>query len=44
MEPLAVRGQGPLSELLTYDPVLVGIIIAAAIAIPVAVHNSKSAS
>lgn len=38
------RGQGPLSELLTYDPVLFGIIIAAAIAIPVAVHNSKSAS
>ena len=39
-----LRGQGPLSELLTYDPVLFGIIIAAAIAIPVAVHNSKSAS
>ena len=42
--PRVIRGQGPLSELITYDPVLFGIIIAAAIAIPVAVHNSKPAS
>jgi hypothetical protein len=38
------RGQRPIADLLT-GPVLIGLIIAAAIAIPIAVHNSqKSAS
>jgi len=36
------RGQMPLGSLLVSDPVLLGIVIAAAIAIPVAVHNAKS--
>lgn len=38
------RGQRPIADLLS-GPVLIGLIIAAAIAIPIAVHNSqKSAS
>ena len=36
------RGQYPISELFLSDPILIGLIIAAAIAIPVAIHNSKS--
>ncbi len=38
-DPLA-RGQRPMGELFQ-DPLLIGLIIAAAIAIPIAVHNSK---
>ncbi len=41
---LTLRGQRPIGELLS-GPVLIGLIIAAAIIIPIAVHNSqKSAS
>ena len=35
------RGQKPIGELLCSTPVLVGLIIAAAIAIPVSVHNAN---
>jgi hypothetical protein len=38
------RGQRPISELLFSGPVLVALVIAAAIAIPIAVHNSQDAS
>ena len=34
------RGQRPIGEMIS-NPILVGLIIAAAVAIPVAVHNSK---
>ncbi len=34
------RGQRPIADLLT-GPVLIGLIIAAAIAIPIAIHNSR---
>ena len=37
---LVERGQRPISDLLT-GPVLIGLIIAAAIAIPIAIHNSN---
>lgn len=37
------RGQRPIADLLS-GPVLIGLIIAAAIAIPIAIHNSKDAS
>lgn len=36
------RGQRPFYELFVSDPVVMGVILAAAIAIPVAVHNSRS--
>ncbi|MHB9077332.1 MAG: carboxypeptidase-like regulatory domain-containing protein [Pirellulaceae bacterium] len=36
------RGQRPLSDIFLSDPVLVGLFVAAAIAIPVAIYNSKS--
>lgn len=36
------RGQRPFAELFVADPVVLGVILAAAIAIPVAVHNSRS--
>ncbi|MGM0490343.1 MAG: carboxypeptidase-like regulatory domain-containing protein [Planctomycetota bacterium] len=36
-----VRGQRPLSERVFAKPVLLGLVLAAAIAIPIAVHNSK---
>jgi hypothetical protein len=35
------RGQYPITDLLTSGPVLIGLVIAAAIAIPIAVHNSQ---
>lgn len=38
------RGQRPIGELFIFNPLVLGVIIAAAIAIPVAVHNSRSAS
>lgn len=38
------RGQRPIGELLFSGPVLVALVIAAAIAIPIAVHNSQDAS
>lgn len=37
------RGQRPIGDFLA-GPVLIGLIIAAAIAIPIAVHNSKSSA
>jgi hypothetical protein len=37
---LVERGQRPIGDLLT-GPVLIGLIIAAAIAIPIAIHNSQ---
>jgi len=37
------RGQRPIADLLS-GPVLIGLIIAAAIAIPIAVHNSKDSA
>jgi hypothetical protein len=39
-EPPTVRGQQPASALL-YNPLVYGTLIAAAIAIPIAVHNSN---
>ncbi|MHB8863510.1 MAG: carboxypeptidase-like regulatory domain-containing protein [Pirellulaceae bacterium] len=36
------RGQRPISDLFLSDPVMIGLIVAAAIAIPIAVSNSKS--
>lgn len=36
-----VRGQRPLSERIFARPILLGLVLAAAIAIPIAVHNSK---
>lgn len=38
--PDVIRGQQPISSLLSH-PLFVGLIIAAAIAIPVAIHNSQ---
>ena len=38
-EPL-VRGQHPISSLVGCEPIMIGVLIAAAIAIPVALHNS----
>ena len=38
------RGQRPIGELLFSAPVLVALVIAAAIAIPIAIHNSQDAS
>ncbi len=35
------RGQVPLTDVLMYDPLLLGLVIAAAIAIPIAVRNSR---
>ena len=37
---LVARGQRPICDLFFVDPLLVGIIVAAAIAIPIAIHNS----
>lgn len=39
---LVQRGQRPFYELFVCDPVVLGVILAAAIAIPVAVNNSRS--
>ena len=36
------RGQRPISDLFFADPVMIGLVIAAAIAIPIAVSNSRS--
>jgi hypothetical protein len=36
------RGQRPFCELFVSDPIVMGVILAAAIAIPVAVHNARS--
>ncbi|MCL4207671.1 MAG: carboxypeptidase regulatory-like domain-containing protein [Pirellulaceae bacterium] len=41
--PPLVRGQQPASEIFR-NPLFIGLIVAAAIAIPVAVHNSRSDS
>jgi hypothetical protein len=38
------RGQRPIGELFIFNPLVLGVIIAAAIAIPIAVNNSRSAS
>jgi hypothetical protein len=38
------RGQKPISEFFYSTPVLFGLIVAAAIAIPIAIHNSKDDS
>jgi hypothetical protein len=38
-----LRGQRPIADFLS-GPVLIGLIIAAAIAIPIAIHNSKDAA
>jgi hypothetical protein len=38
--PQLVRGQQPISAVFS-NPLLIGLIIAAAIAIPVAIHNSQ---
>jgi hypothetical protein len=38
------RGQYPFGEMLFSAPVLIALVIAAAIAIPIAVHNSQDAS
>ena len=37
---LTARGQQPLNEAFAFNPFLMGTIVAAAIAIPIAVHNS----
>jgi hypothetical protein len=40
---LTVRGQQPISCLF-YNPLVIGLIVAAAIAMPIAVHNAQDAS
>lgn len=42
VDPLVVRGQRPFCELFGPEPLLLGVLIAAAIAIPIAVHDSGS--
>ena len=37
------RGQRPIADFLS-GPVLIGLVIAAAIAIPIAIHNSKDSA
>lgn len=39
-----VRGQRPMSELFCNEPVMIGVLVAAAIAIPIALHNSGNSS
>lgn len=41
-DAVVVRGQRPISDLLLADPIVFGLVVAAAIAIPIAVHNSSS--
>jgi hypothetical protein len=41
---LVQRGQRPIRELFTSDPIIVGTLVAAAIAIPIAVHKSRDDS
>ena len=41
---LVQRGQRPIRELFTSDPILVATLVAAAIAIPIAVHKSRDDS
>jgi len=41
-DPAVVRGQQPIQDVLICHPILLGTIIAAAIAIPIAIHNSGS--
>ncbi|MGE0758375.1 MAG: carboxypeptidase-like regulatory domain-containing protein [Pirellulaceae bacterium] len=36
-----LRGQRPIGDLLFSGPMLIGLVIAAAIAIPIAIHNSQ---
>ena len=43
-EGVVERGQRPIGDLFVSDPVMVGLIVAAAIAIPIAVYNSKDSS
>jgi hypothetical protein len=38
------RGQRPMSDLFLADPMLIGLLVAAAIAIPIVIYNSKSGS
>ncbi len=38
------RGQRPIGDLFVADPIMVGLIVAAAIAIPIAVYNSRDDS
>lgn len=40
-DPTIIRGQRPLESLLCVDPLLVGAIVATAIAVPVIVHNTR---
>jgi hypothetical protein len=40
-DPAVLRGQRPFHDFLFSPPVLIGVLIAAAIAIPIAVHNSQ---
>ena len=40
--PFVIRGQKPLCCLWSGEPLMLGVLIAAAIAIPIAVHNSDS--
>ncbi|MCH5375675.1 MAG: carboxypeptidase-like regulatory domain-containing protein [Planctomycetes bacterium] len=39
-EPITVRGQQPIHEIFR-NPLFIGLVVAAAIAIPVAIHNSQ---
>ncbi len=43
-EGIVQRGQRPFSDLFFADPVLIGLVVAAAIAIPIAIHNSRKDS
>lgn len=38
-EPVTVRGQQPISEIFR-NPLFIGLVVAAAVAIPVAIHNA----
>jgi len=42
--PNLIRGQRPISDLFLADPVIVGVIVAAAIAIPLSIHKSKQST
>lgn len=39
-QPLVIRGQQPFPNLFCNEPLLIGVLVAAAIAIPLAVHSS----
>jgi hypothetical protein len=40
-DALVQRGQRPVRELFTSDPLLMAVVVAAAVAIPIAVHQSR---